>query len=493
MEFPSLLFTGPVPARTIEAHVLEDIKLTLLVQEDTIPALLHPCETKDILARQCFFRLLDDANVREHLNLLSSDMTEILRCHTSFQEARCNNEKYVIYLSLLNALVRFCKDAADSRAPKSGCELYDRFTEHFSGIITESHFTELTDSIQDLYPLIETIQDNRMRMHESKIYVSAVTPPSFEERLARCAADLGFGEFTPHRNFTYFLAPQVIDAIAELYPQEFRTFRDFYESNMDFFREEVLNYDIELKFYIDLCAVIDRVRSAGIPLTYPGVSVEKHVDIRDCYDITLLAKEQAVIVPNDVIFNADTPFYYLTGANGGGKTTYLRTIGVAILLFLNGCPIACQSAEIYPLEMLFTHFPRDERFDGNGRFADERRRADQILDKMGDSSMILLNETFATTNEEFAIQQTVSLAEAIYPSGCFGLYITHQHAIGSADIPFLHVIVDQNDENRRTYKISRQKGAAGSFALDILKKYHLTKEELDQRFPEESAEGGNHQ
>ena len=58
------------------------------------------------------------------------------------------------------------------------------------------------------------------------------------------------------------------------------------------------------------------------------------------------------IVPNDILFNEKT-FFFLTGANGGGKTTYLRSVGIAVILFLSGCPIPCEGAEIYPLDNVY--------------------------------------------------------------------------------------------------------------------------------------------
>ena len=63
-----------------------------------------------------------------------------------------------------------------------------------------------------------------------------------------------------------------------------------------------------------------------------------------------------------------------------------------------------------------------------------------------------------------------------------GIYITHQHGIGDTRIPFLSVIIDESDANRRTYKIARQRGASGSYAMDILKKYGLTRQALETRF-----------
>jgi DNA mismatch repair ATPase MutS len=160
----------------------------------------------------------------------------------------------------------------------------------------------------------------------------------------------------------------------------------------------------------------------------------------------------------------------------------LRNVAISALFFLSGCPVAAESAEIWPVNGVFTHFPKDERFDGDGRFADERRRVDEIMKIHGGNSLVLLNETYSTTNEELALKCTSELAEALFSSGCFGIYITHQHRLAGTKIPFLSVIVDESDANRRTFRIEKLRSAAGSYAEDILRRYRLTKDALAARF-----------
>ena len=131
---------------------------------------------------------------------------------------------------------------------------------------------------------------------------------------------------------------------------------------------------------------------------------------------------------------------------------------------------------------MFTHFPQDERFEADGRYADEQRRVGEILSAHGGNSLILLNETYATTNEELAVTSTLELTDKLKRSGSFTLYITHQHGLESAGVPFLSVIVDRDDQNRRTYRIARRQEAEGSYASDILRRYALDEEALKRRF-----------
>jgi len=486
MSFPSLLFTNHTPSARIPACVPEDIKLTLLLPAEIMPAMCIPCGREDILARQEFFRALDKSpELLAHLARLSENAADLQRCWEHYQGSRCDNERNVICLSLLHALVDFYRTAA--ALPSDACMLYSRFVSFFADAVKDSAFVTLTTAIDELYPSVQHITVNRVRINGSKVSVAAEAPVTYEERLARCAESLGFSAFSPRRGCSYALSAQIIDGMAQIYPAEFKAFAAFHEQYHTFFDEAILQYKLELDFYTALAGLLARLRKAGIPTNYPTIASGRGIDIKDAYDITLLAKNELNIVPNHVEFNDDEPFFYLTGANGGGKTTYLRTVGVALLLFLNGCALPCTAASIGIISSVYTHFPRDERFDGDGRFADEKKRIAEILEVCGDNSVILLNETFATTSEEIAVDQTVALAEQLYKSGCYGVYITHQHGLGTTEIPFLNVIVDLNNMNRRTYKIAKRKGIAGSYASDILKKYSLTREDLVRRFGEPDA------
>ena len=148
----------------------------------------------------------------------------------------------------------------------------------------------------------------------------------------------------------------------------------------------------------------------------------------------------------------------------------------------NVCPLPCVSASIGDISSVFTHFPRDERFDGSGRFVEENNRVQTILREMDGNSVVLLNETYSTTNEENAVFMTEKLANELYGKRIFGLYITHQHGLSESEIPYLNVLIDVNDENRRTFKIAKQKSVGGSYARDILIRCGLTVEALEERF-----------
>lgn len=479
MAYPSLMFLREPSSEMIDPYVFEDLKLTLLLSPDAVGSMRRVCGKEDILARHELFRVLEDDEVREQFKVLAYDMAELARLYDAYTESGSEDEKRVIYVSLLRCAAQFGYDAVDFKG--SGV-FFERFHDFFVGEVSRPEYDELADDLDAVCPHLPEIQQCSFKIRGDNMHITSQLGESYVERLAACAANLGLAEIQGQRAFSRPLPADIIEAVAALYPDVFQYFDWFSAKYEGFFNEGIMVYRGELAFYLELTEIIEKLRAAGIPVVYPEISETREIRVRNAYDITLLAKDEQHIVPNDILFTENEPFYYLTGANGGGKTTYLRAVGAAVVFFLNGCPLACDSASMAPLKNVYTHFPRDERFDSGGRFQNENALVNDILEAEGGNSLVLLNETYSATSEELAVPLTVALAERLYKSGSFGIYITHQHGVGETEIPFLNVVVDTSDANRRTYKISRQQGNLGSMALDILKKYHLDRESLEKRF-----------
>lgn len=186
----------------------------------------------------------------------------------------------------------------------------------------------------------------------------------------------------------------------------------------------------------------------------------------------------ASIVPNDLRLDESEPFCFIVGANGGGKTSFLRAVGVNLLLFLNGAPIFARSASIYPFRSVLTHFPVVESSISTGRFDEERARADEIIESAGRDSFILFNETYSGTNEEKGSASALDAAKRLTERGAFGLFVTHFTRVAYSGFGLLRAVV--GDRNERTYKIVKSE-QTGSYALDILRKYGIAPEQLAER------------
>lgn len=485
ISYPDLMFLDGSSGLKIDTSVFEDLKLNLLIRSDIIQVMRIPCGAGDIAERQNMFRALAQPGFRSHLKKLAAHMDAISSLAERYGSAECENEKNFIYLNLAHAVTVFFADAASYEC---GTVLYRRFYDYFNSRLSRDNYKQISADVKKIMPKIRGALLGNYKLMDNTLRISAEIPGTYMARLLECASNLGLTGIRQAVMEPRQLDPSIIDATARLYPDIFASVAAFYAGHKNFFEPEILRYRTEIDFYLVLADVFDRIRNSGIPLCFPKIADDRRIDIVNAYDVTLLTKGEKSVIPNDVYFDPAEPFFYLTGANGGGKTTYLRTVGISCLLFLNGCPVPCDRAEMFPLSCVFTHFPHEERFNNSGRFAEEQGRVDLIRSSaekiIGDGgySLVLLNETYSTTSEEKAREFTEILAEYLYHSGNFGVYVTHQHAVGQTDIPYLNVLIDRDDKNRRTYKVAKQKSVYTSYAYDILKKYALTKEELDRRF-----------
>lgn len=84
------------------------------------------------------------------------------------------------------------------------------------------------------------------------------------------------------------------------------------------------------------------------------------------YDLSLAVRMvndnrgAAHLVTNDHYSDHTARIFILTGPNQGGKTTFLRSVGIAQVLFQAGCFVPAKSAASSPVDYIFTHFQEKE-------------------------------------------------------------------------------------------------------------------------------------
>lgn len=479
MAFPRLIFENEILPSASEPDAIADLKLDLLFSEDVSRFLtLRPEKQTLLLRREMFSALLADKNSSPLLTSISQTLTEAESLYRAHTTAPCENTASFAFVFLMCKLAHFCELACQT----SGYgRLFERFSTYFAKYSQDSAFISASEEATLIASELKSISAFSLKTdtESAKVYPSSGSKMTAALRECARELDIPIKERTP---FSFVLGKSVSEALGKVYPEQFSKAVAFTLKYRTLVSGEIFDYLPELKFILGIVDFTREAEKAGIPYCFPTLCEERRIALKNVYDVTLIKKESLKIVPNDVDFSENEPFFYLTGANGGGKTTYLRAVGGAMLLFLAGAPVFCQSGEASLLSAVYTHFPRDERFEGTGRFLDEKKRVDAILDSQDGNALILLNETFATTGEEKAIEQTGILARHLHASGNFGLYITHQHDVAEKEIPFLGVTVDENDSNRRTYRIEKRRLPPRSFAKDILEKYRLDRASLMGRF-----------
>lgn len=135
--------------------------------------------------------------------------------------------------------------------------------------------------------------------------------------------------------------------------------------------------------------------------------------------------KQTVRVCNDV--NMDQEIFVITGSNMSGKTTFLRTIGINLVLAYAGAPVladqlACSMMKIYTSMRI-----RDDLTHGISTFYAELTRIKQIIEaaKEYTQMLFLIDEIFRGTNSNDRIIGATSVVKALDSLGTIGAITTH--------------------------------------------------------------------
>ena len=232
----------------------------------------------------------------------------------------------------------------------------------------------------------------------------------------------------------------------------------------------------EVKF-IDICIkYISLVKKSGMYLCIPEISAEH--EIKGLYNPELLRREKSEIVANDVIFDDVGKIHILSGANSGGKSVYLRSIGTAQILFQLGMPIPARTAKMRIYKSIFSCFRNKVKDTTGGSFENECKLIAEILKNADEGSLLLFDEVFSTTNSYDAYLIAKKMLEYIAKSGCSMVYVTHIHelinntecinSIGGIKSKIDFLSADLNN-GEKSYRIIRCRGNYYSAVNDILK------------------------
>ena len=163
----------------------------------------------------------------------------------------------------------------------------------------------------------------------------------------------------------------------------------------------------------------------------------------------------------------------ITGANQGGKSTFLRSYGIAQVLMQCGMPVPASkfSAPVY--RQIFTHFTRSEDEQlSNGRLSEELQRMSNMVDKAVPNSLFLLNESFASTTEKEGSKIAEGILDAFYEKHITTMMVTHLYQLAKKKYDEAkagsHFLVAERTENgTRTFKMLAGEPTYTSFGTDL--------------------------
>lgn len=252
---------------------------------------------------------------------------------------------------------------------------------------------------------------------------------------------------------------------------------------------EVIRHNLELIAALD--ALQAKVRFAfDYQAMVPELTRQGRVKLRQARHPLLVARERAnpgapPTIPIDLELTPTARFLVLSGANTGGKTATLKTLGLLCLMAQSGMPIpAAEGSEVCIFAGIYADIGDTQDLAGDlSTFSAHMKRVGEILAGLQGRSLVLLDELGTATDPTEGSALALALLKALGQAGAYGMVTTHYHVLKAwaAEEPgFANVAVLFDEQTRRPlYRLAY--GIAGaSNALSIARQLGLPAEVLAQ-------------
>lgn len=263
----------------------------------------------------------------------------------------------------------------------------------------------------------------------------------------------------------------------------------------------LINLTPEIIFYIRWSELVDKIIASGMPMCRAEIhkAAERNCSFKELYNLKLVINkvsgEDIDIITNEFTFDENGRIFILTGPNRGGKTIFTQAVGLCMLLAQLGIYVPASSAVISPCDNIYTHFPADENDTVDlGRLGEESLRLSEIFEHASNKSLMLLNESLATTN----VSEGLFIAEDVVKSmkylGARAIFNTHMHELArnldninneEGDSVVASLITGVH-EGKRSFKVTLAPPQGVSYAKDIAEKYGVTFDKIKQKIDNRS-------
>jgi hypothetical protein len=217
----------------------------------------------------------------------------------------------------------------------------------------------------------------------------------------------------------------------------------------------------ELGFLVGCVRLRERLGALSLPTCFPtvlgpGAGVHAATGL---YDAALALASDEAVVGNDVAAD-DRDLVVITGANQGGKTTFLRSVGQAQVLMQAGMFVPAAAFGGAVASGVVTHFRREEDAAmRSGKLDEELERMSRIVDRLAPGALLLLlNESFAATHEREGSEIARQVVEALTEARMRVWFVTHlvEFATGVAERGAprtLFLRADPRPDGTRSYRL----------------------------------------
>ena len=259
----------------------------------------------------------------------------------------------------------------------------------------------------------------------------------------------------------------------------------------------------QLDIFDGMTAIASSCEARGIKMCRPQFSdTPRTARLTDLFDPCFYFKAAAadseakgddLVVTNSLEMDDSGRFFILTGANNGGKTTFVRGLGLCFLLAQTGFYVPAEECVISTADFIFTHFPKEEETGINAsRFTTEIKDLKIISDLAEENSLLLMNESIQSTTPKECAEIAEELVRIFCIIGVRGVFATHITELAgkcgeiSSDpdcrsIPQSIVADVDETSGKRLYRIRKGMPLKQSYAADIFRSFGINAENVRKR------------
>lgn len=183
-----------------------------------------------------------------------------------------------------------------------------------------------------------------------------------------------------------------------------------------------------------------------------------------------------VYVPNSCRLEDGRRMLVITGPNMGGKSTYMRSVALIVLLAWAGSFVPAEAAQIGPIDRIHTRIgASDDLAHGRSTFMVEMTEAAAILNQATDRSLVLMDEIGRGTSTYDGLSLAAAIAqELVQTTRSFTLFATHYFelttlAANVREVANVHVSAAQSKRGVVFQHEITEGPASRSYGIDVAK------------------------
>ena len=230
----------------------------------------------------------------------------------------------------------------------------------------------------------------------------------------------------------------------------------------------------EVGFYLGAMNLRRWLAALGEPVCFPAPQPQGRavLSAAGLVDVGLSLRSGRRSVGNDL--DADErSLVLITGANQGGKSTLLRAVGTAQVMMHCGLFVGATRFSADVRDGVFTHFRRREDATmSSGKLDEELKRLSELVDVVRRGPLLLLNESFAATNEREGADIAEGVTLAFQEAGAKIVFVTHSYELArrfqiGRRPGCLFLRAERLPDGRRTFRLPEGEPLPTSYGQDL--------------------------